>query len=169
MSQQNQRAPELNLAEEVDGVAFQRLVGRRKFFQPGKQPLDFPAAQWPSILRALAFLLPEGQSARPLVRVATLRPAGRCRRPEPETGRRHAPPAPRRCRAGTHDRFAATRRASDRRLKKIGLLFFKSGRGLSSIPVPAEYSIDPLRVGVESVNVGARVRTIASSPFKGAA
>src|SRR2546426_5607428 len=143
MSQQNQRAPELNLAEEVDGVAFQRLVGRRKFFQPGKQPLDFPAAQWPSILRALAFLLPEGQSARPLVRVATLRPAGRCRRPEPETGRRHAPPAPRRCRAGTHDRFAATQRASDRRLKKIGLLFLSQVEDCQVSPYRLSIQLTP--------------------------
>ena len=69
MSQQNQPAAELNHAEEVDGVAFPAAGEPAEVFQPGKQPLDFPAAQWPSILRALAFLLPEGQSARPLVRV----------------------------------------------------------------------------------------------------
>ena len=66
--------------------------------------------------------------------------------------------------------FAATRRASDRHLKKIDLLFFKSGRGMfQAFPVAVEYSINSLGVGVESVNVGARVRTIAGSPFIGAA
>src|SRR3989442_5522721 len=66
MPQQNQRAAELNHAKEVDGVAFPAAGEPAEVFQPGKQPLDFPAvqvaAQWPSILRALAFLLPVGRN-----------------------------------------------------------------------------------------------------------
>ncbi len=61
MPQQDQRAAELNHAEEVDCVSFPAAAQPAIVLEPGEQPLDFPAAQvaseWSPILRSLSFVL----------------------------------------------------------------------------------------------------------------
>src|SRR5688572_4560013 len=86
MSQQDQRAAELNHAEEVDGVTFPATAQPAEIFQPGKQPLNLPAPQitpeWPAILGALAFISAVGRdqlhsvfASQPLVQgIAVVRP-----------------------------------------------------------------------------------------------
>ncbi len=58
MSQENQRASELNHSEKVGGMAFPAAAGTAVVLQPGKTASTFQrrrvAAQWPSILSSLS-------------------------------------------------------------------------------------------------------------------
>ncbi len=65
MPQQDQRASELDHAEEVDSVSFPAAGEPAIVLEPGEQPLDFPAPQVAAerspVLRALAFFLAVGR------------------------------------------------------------------------------------------------------------